>query len=218
MDKRKYEIIGSGITKRRRYEQEPVPLHQAARSWIDWLNREPGEVSKNSWKGQSGWIAAVSDRLAEIEAGAPDYKVDPEGALAFHKANFRERQDEGWYLLELKIGAQSVERLIEAKLAGSAASEALRIGELLAEWRLKFLWEEHAVKGQRTQRERRDAGLATRKGSDAERLARWLQYRTAGHGYTDADYLTAVDLEVSEATIRGVRTREGYKKGADASD
>lgn len=100
-------------------------------------------------------------------------------------------------------------RALEEGKAKSAALSAFYLGAKWSSRRMKIEHEPTWEFGNKTRRERQDGGAATRKGSDAERVKVYREFREMGLNKTDSTDLAAKKLRVSPATIRNARKEAG---------
>jgi len=210
------ERIGSGITARTRRKPKQVPVAEGLRAWAEHLralNADP----LNPWMQHKDMLDAMRARWSEIRATQPPF--DSPERWDWQQEHQQKRHSEFWYLDAIRATESAINHHMKSGAIGWAVHEAMHLGELITEMRMKACWEAPAMFGERRYREVKDAGAASRKGSDEQRVETWLKHRAGGVGYKDADYLTAKELGVSEATIRGARSKAGHtRKGAGASD
>lgn len=128
------------------------------------------------------------------------------------KYRFKPREETGWYLERLVMLGRLVQGHIDNGEPSWAAHEAALFGDTFSERQMKLAREELFLLGKKTLGERVAGGAATRRGSDAERLACYRRSRSEGLNKSDATDQAAQQLGVSPATIRNAR------KGAGASD
>lgn len=155
--KRERRETGAGITI---YEDEIIRY--------DWRDPAEARQAMNQLKTFCGapfdtafgpYVRAAERELIEYRA-----KVGPD-----HE--FRPHDEAGWYCKELLSRERDARRFAEAGDLQRALFYAAHLGVLLGEARVKFLWEDRALFGQRTIDERAAGALAVRKWSAENRRA-----------------------------------------------
>ncbi|MFL0585838.1 hypothetical protein ACH0BU_04250 [Sphingomonas olei] len=211
-----FERIGDGITARRRRKRKVVSTFEAVRAWADH-NNKLNETPHGPWDQHRPMLDEMRARWAEIRKTEPS--LDAPNRRDWQQEHQQQRHSEFWYLSAIRAAESAIDHHIRQGEIGWAVHEAMLLGELITELRMKSCWEEPAMFGERRFRELQDAGAASRKGPDEQRVAAWLKHRAAGANFKDADFLAAQELAVSEATVRLARSKAGHtKKGASASD
>lgn len=131
--------------------------------------------------------------------------------------HFKPHEDTGWYLWNLARLGDMIDRNIAAGDCNYTAHAALQFGALWRELELKLAREELFLFGLRSREHRRSGGVESHKGPpNAVRWATWQKHYAACGKLTQADWLAARELGLSEATMRGLRLR--MTKDAAASD
>ena len=192
--------VGSGITERGKRAMAPA----TPETLISFL-RGISETISEPWGGQGPLIESARERLQEIKAEAPSIFDDLEG----HNSYFVERATLGWYLQAIDAEAHVIEEAVAEGRPWQAVACAMQIGELVTELRMKQLWEPHALRGQDALEATRRGGASTRKTTDEQKVACYRKFRANGHNKTDATYLAAQELCISESNIRAARKSAG---------
>jgi hypothetical protein len=193
--KKETHRVGAGITRyedqRVRYDfRDPAEARQA-------FQRLKALTSAPFDKAFGPWVRAAERELAEYRAAVgPDHE-------------FRAHDEAGWYCEEMLSRDRYARECAEAGDWQWALFHAAHLGQLLGEARVKFLWEERALLGDRTLEERSRGGGWNRKATADQKIASYRKYRDAGHNKTDATYLAAKELNVAESNIRAARKAAG---------
>lgn len=193
---------GTGITERESIAldmQTPAdmePLYDAADRMEARLGREPDAYD---------WIAGgIEEWATEVLASEPS----DTGADTPHD-----------YACRIMTSIGRTRYLIEKGDAAKAAHEAVRLGEMMAEIRIKGLWELHALRGRKTHDGARK-GHATVHGTEQEKNERYAEYQGAVDeihernprlSYQAIRQRVAVRYGVSESTIKRHTTNPAKK-------
>lgn len=134
---------GYGITARK--EVQVTGAEDIKTGILEWaesfgsLYEEGGPF----WASVAGWREWADGLL-------PDDKYD---------TSFEEQSIE-WYAQQILLLINRIRKQIDGDKASNAASDAFDLGVLCAEVRIKFLWEGHALRGEKTKKSASDGGLA----------------------------------------------------------
>lgn len=190
--RRAQKIEGTAFTRRK-------STHDVAETAEEFLEvfRQMNDWAEDPWASHRGDVEAARVALAaEVKRNPPKHK-------------FKAREEAGWYLQRLVMLGALVQNHIDQGEPSWAAHEAALFGETFCELQMKLAREELFLLGKRTLDERVAGGAATRKGSDAARLACYRRFRSEGLNKSDATDQAARQLGVSPATIRNARKRAG---------
>ncbi len=199
------ESRGSGMTRHTRTQRifdmtQPLTESEASEFGKGFMAMG---ASAAPWRWLEHEIGVAERTIRAIEDGAPG-SDDPD--------IFKPHAGPGWYSREILARAKWIEN---AKASGQwelVARFSYEVGQLAVTIRLKNAWDDDVEIGVAADIARKRGGAATRKGSDAERLACYRRYRAQGLNKSDATDQAAQELGVSPATIRNAR------KGAAATD
>lgn len=188
--------VGQGITLSSRLQRVLELVVQAEADEIrQFLGSTYNKLNK-PWGLHSRLIAALRERLNEIEASF----VDPADSSE-RKAKFRERETEGWYLLQAVRRANLIEKYISSR-PWEAVSLAYELGELVTELAFKLDFEKAALAGQKTLEAQKAAAGARRRQPRAVRVAFVNSLVDQGHLVTKAFKIAGVHFGVKFQTIR----------------
>lgn len=137
------QIVGTGITKRRKPRRRLEANNPADMSELVSAFRRLNERRLSTWGGNEAILDAARTRLGEIKVATPSPRED----LDAYNAVFLERVTEGWYLQEIDLERAIAETAIGEDRPTEAVQCARRIGELLTEVRFKELWEPALIPG-----------------------------------------------------------------------
>ena len=123
-------------------------LNSSTTAEMEAFFEEVNAALSRPWRWQADVIASTRSAFAEMEEIAPDIHED----LSAWNEFYRERVTEAWYLKELVTLARSVEVAVEKGEMWGAVEDAMRMGDLYAEVRLKFGtdWERAALSGRKS--------------------------------------------------------------------
>lgn len=144
MKKEITETVGDGITERKRKKASfQVPLTEADMAELCHAQDRYNEIVNRPWRFDADIIKAVRRDLAAAKLASPDNSGGTNDA-------FIERVSVPWYLGEIDFEARVVELAIANGNPWEAVTSAIRIGDLLAELRIKELWGKDAIRGRKS--------------------------------------------------------------------
>lgn len=137
--------VGTGITSRKVAKIVYDPNDDKDTNELRFAFEHRNKRLQTLWGANQAILdsARAELHIIKIEAGRND-------DLDRHNSFFRERETKGWFLRSIDIERSVAELAMQQGNAFEAVQAALKIGELLAELRLKLLWEPAAVAGAST--------------------------------------------------------------------
>lgn len=135
--------IGTGLSER---TSQAFDLSRSSQGEFDKFADEVNAAAERPWRWHAGAIAAARRAYQDARAAEPDIFTD----LTAYNAYYCERATQAWYLKEIAARATAAEAAIERGDPWEAVQDAMHIGELFSELRLKFGsdWERAALIGQ----------------------------------------------------------------------
>lgn len=183
--------MGTGISE---HVTRPLDFNRSTPDEIRAFFAQCNEAANRPWSWQADLIEATRDAYEETKKRAPNIHEDLDAYNEF----FRERATQAWYEKELVSRAKLVERALENGKVWQAINEAMHMGELYAEVRLKFGtdWEKVAL-----------AGRASARGSNDGAAKRAEAYRHR-HETIRAHYADRLSLPGGESAAKDATAKK----------
>ena len=150
---RKSRSKGAGLSERK---SSPLDFKASSLLEIKAFFENVNRNTQRPWRWQAELIEAARAQYLEDRKRAPSIHDDLEAYNLFYK----ERVTEEWYVKSIAHGANRVEKSIEKGDVWFAIEEAMFLGELVSEVRLKFgtPWERWALQGKASNEGAQDGG------------------------------------------------------------
>lgn len=204
MSRRGEKEIGSGIARQvRGFKELATDKYHDGTELLAWFT-DGEEKRTRTWGLHAETISAIRAEMNTLrksfdgmKPGSSEFEV----TLKNYNRQFKERDTEAWYIQEIEVLAKLVEVCLKAGRNWEAVSRAIQIGDLLAEVRIKFLWDEHATFGKMTRTNLSQGQANRRRSSRDARFKHVTSLMEQGHTLSSACRIAAPAHRVKPETL-----------------